>query len=66
MGLEGSFFRREVKATMERAADLWPAVIRDLPIASARVAALRSHWETVALAGDLENAFGGVVPNVGG
>jgi serine/threonine-protein kinase HipA len=62
LGLEAAFLRREVATTTERAADLWPAVIRDLPIASARVAALRTHWETLALTAGARNAFRGIAP----
>jgi serine/threonine-protein kinase HipA len=55
--VESKILVREVQETVERAVDLWPAVIADLPVAEKRLGLLRQHWEGLALTRDLENAF---------
>lgn len=48
---------REARQTVARAADVWPALLRDLPLPDAAAAILRRRWETLALARDARNGF---------
>jgi serine/threonine-protein kinase HipA len=47
----------EAKETVERAADRWPALIREMPAPVQYVKVLRERWETLALTTDIPNAF---------
>ncbi len=53
---------REAKETVERAADLWPALIRESPVSTEQACVLRDRWETLALTRDVPNAFTIVAP----
>jgi serine/threonine-protein kinase HipA len=48
---------KEAKQTVERAADRWPALIREMPAPAELTKALRDRWETLALTADIPNAF---------
>jgi serine/threonine-protein kinase HipA len=48
---------KEAKETVERAADRWPLLIRDMPAPVKYMKVLRDRWETLALTTDIPNAF---------
>jgi len=47
--VEPRVVRRQVAATVERAADTWPSLLPELPLLKKHASVLRRRWETVAL-----------------